>query len=489
MSDATNMSQSLQSCQNKLDLLMQCFGDLVKYAVHENEDEKKMELLTFIHNSNKSMEKFTEMLFKEPKIKRLKQRSFETTGGVPDKKLKLSPSPLMDLPNETWMKILSYLPTYDILKNFNLTCKHFHSLAINPSAIKFIQLNLQKIEESTQYQEFVKLLKRSKALNKLIINGHGRMNHVLSHAFKSKRLKILEVSTFDGTLSKKNLEHLKNSRIAVLKLDEIILKDDAMQQIGAMKMLKSVRIWNSLGARPMNISDLIKNFIDAKIAIEDLALGRSMELNVSTLSKFLEERAESLKKLKIRCTLRDDDKKGYFKWNVPSNLEELYYQNYGRSDAQIKIEFGLETPKLTKLAICNIDGEMLNWFGTQNFPVLERLYLEKEFSNHNDFSANQQTISNLLRNCPSLKSVKLVGLGVSDPQPVDDWCAFLHLMYKTYNVYIDILGSHHWSSWNKSPMKAFEKFLKKTDLATFYKYKKMKANYLEWKEEQPEREW
>ena len=125
MSEVTDMSQSLQHCQNKHDLFMECLGNLVKDAIQENKGERKEELLTFINNSTEKLQQFTKMLVEEPKVNPLKKRPFKTPQQVPDMKLKLSPSPLMDLPNEIWMKILGFLPTYDILQNFNLTCKHF----------------------------------------------------------------------------------------------------------------------------------------------------------------------------------------------------------------------------------------------------------------------------------------------------------------------------------------------------------------------------
>ena len=195
------MSQSQQNYQNKLDL-----------AMEEVEGEKKEELV------------------EEPNVNHLIKRPFETSKQEPEKKLKLSPSPLMDLPNEIWMKILDFLPTYDILKNFNLTCKHFHSLATNPCAIKSFHLKLKNAMESSQYQEIVKVLKRSKTLNKLIINHpwvplvegrtHGRMNHILAHGLKSNHLKTLVVENdtrFGPTLSKKNAEYIKNSKIETAK--------------------------------------------------------------------------------------------------------------------------------------------------------------------------------------------------------------------------------------------------------------------------------
>ena len=492
MSEVTRISQSLQYCQNKLDLAMECFDDLVNNAVDEDKDEEKMALLTFIHNSTKTFEKYTKKLFEEPKVKDLKKISIETSEKVPEKKLKLSESPLMNLPNEIWMKILKYLPTYDILKNFNLTCKQFHSLAISPGAIKSLQLKVENFKESTQYQEIVKVLKRSKTLNKLVINGYrcGHTNHILAHALKSNHLKTLEVSLSESTMTIKNLDYLKNSSIEELRLNNITLDDEAMQKIGALKTLKSVRISNDLANRQMNITELIKTFIDVKIELEDLfTCSDQIEINASTLYEFLKEKAETLKKLKVICIVRNDDRKEDMIWNVPANLEELYYYNCGdRNLRTIKIELGLDMPRLTKLAIRNIDGDMINMLGAQKFPVLERLYLSKAYDNRNGPDVSQQTIFNFLKNCPNLKSLKIMCNELTDPQPVDVWSTFLFEMYKNFNAYLNLTSYYHSGSWN-SLWQNFEKNLKETDLATFYKYTKMKANYLDWKKEQLPIEW
>ena len=463
MSEVTNMSQSQQNCQNKHDLAM------------EDKGERIVELV------------------EEPKTNPLKKRPFETSEQVPEKQLKLSPSPLMDLPNEIWMKILSFLPTYDILKNFNLTCKHFHSLATNPCAIKSFQLKLEKAKESFQYQEIVKILKRSKTLNKLVINGHGRMNHILAHGLKSNRLKTLEVSAdehFEATLSKKNAEYINNSKIECLKLNDITLDNYAMQQIGAVKTLKSFRI-SVRGYRQKleSISELIKTFVDAKIELEDLDIVANYnlgEIYPSVFIKFLEERGETLKKLKIHCPMNDATRKDErklekfsMKWIATSNLEELCYHDYGNQKGNCPIEFGCEMPKLTKLALLHINGNILQKFETQNFPVLERLHLEKSYGKGEN--ASQQTIVNILENCPNLKSVKLRGFNVPDPQSADSWCAFLCKIYKNFNVYIDIMGYHNWSS--KINLQDFEKYLKKTDSGTFVKYTKIKTDYFDWENE------
>ena len=466
-----------------LDLAMERFSDLVKNAVHEDKDEEKMELLTFIHNSTKTLQKFTNILFEEPKVIDQK-RSLETSEQVPAKKLNLSPSPLMDLPNEIWMKILGYLPTSDILRNFNLTCKHFHFLATNPGAIKFLEL--KNVDKSDQYQQIVKVLKRSKTLNKLTIdNCSTHMNHILAHALKSNHLRTLEVLGYEATLSKKNVEYIKNSNINVLKLESINLKDDEMQIIGALKTLKSIRISNLANSRAMDVSELIKTLANVNTRIEDLALvsrrhnGGHLRINNLTLRNFLISKTDSLKKLKVICYVTKEDKSNNdkVKWSASPNLEELYFMDYcSKSDRTFKIELGLDMPKLTELVLFNIEGEMLNVLGSKSFPLLERLNLHRgSGAEFGVGTPDRQHILDILENCPSFKSVRLSQFGLSNPQPADDWHTFLYEVYENFNVYINILKPRR--------LIIFEEYLKKTSLTTFYKYTKMKANYLDWSKE------
>ena len=419
----------------------------------------------------------TEMLHKGSKNKRPQERSVQTSEEVPDKKLKLSPSPLMELPNEIWMKILSYLPTCDILKNFNLTCKRFHSLAINPGAIKF--LRVKNITDTGEYQEVVKVLKRSKTLKKLSIKHcTSHMNHILAHALKSNHLKTLKIYGSDGYLSKKTAEYLKNSNVEILRLKNVSLKEDAIHQIGAMKTLKTIGITTSMNSPHMKISELLKNFVNTNTRLETLDLRSSrlmknpIKISASTLKNFL-EKTETLKKLNIHCYLTKEVQ-NEMKWNPNPNIEELIFQCYSPR-SPLKIEFGQAMPKLTYLALSNTDEEMLSVFSTQNFPLLERLYLRRAYGGLNP---DPQVIFNILENCPTLKSVRLVGFGLSDPNPVGEWHSFLHRIYKVFNAYIDIY--RHDDYHQRSPLKLFEDYLEKTDLATFEKYKKMKADYLDW---------
>ena len=220
----------------------------------------------------------------------------------------------------------------------------------------------------------------------------------------------------------------------------------------------------------MKFSELLKNFVNTNTRLETLALlstchmKNPMNISASALKNFL-EKTETLKKLYIHCYVtKDQNDQNEVKWNANPNMEELYFYCY-RTPSALKIEFSQAMPKLTVLALSSIDEKMLSVFCTQSFPLLERLYLRRGYGALNP---DLQVIYNILKNCPNLKSVQLTCFDFSDPIQVG---AFLHGVYKDFNAYIDIL-THQENH-------QFEDYLEKTDLATFEKYKKMKANYLD----------
>ena len=46
----------------------------------------------------------------------------------------------LKLPNEMWIKIMSYLRNEDIFRNFALASKHFNVLTLDPCAVKYLDL-------------------------------------------------------------------------------------------------------------------------------------------------------------------------------------------------------------------------------------------------------------------------------------------------------------------------------------------------------------
>ena len=70
--------------------------------------------------------------------------------GSQAKRIKLN---TLELPNEMWMKILSYLQFKDVFGNFALVNKHFHALTLHPSAVKYLHLQDSKIKNKKKIYE------------------------------------------------------------------------------------------------------------------------------------------------------------------------------------------------------------------------------------------------------------------------------------------------------------------------------------------------
>ena len=77
------------------------------------------------------------------------------------KRSKLTPT---KLPNEMWMKIMSYLKNKDIFGSFALVNKHFNVLTLDPCAVKY--LNLEDFEDQAKsmayYQKWMVVIKRDR---------------------------------------------------------------------------------------------------------------------------------------------------------------------------------------------------------------------------------------------------------------------------------------------------------------------------------------
>ena len=76
-----------------------------------------------------------------------------------------------ELPNEIWLEILSYLSTYDVLKNVAGVSKRFHKLSEDPYVIRKIEVDpaqfWPKDKEEIYCFDFLGVLKRSVKLRSL----------------------------------------------------------------------------------------------------------------------------------------------------------------------------------------------------------------------------------------------------------------------------------------------------------------------------------
>ena len=89
-----------------------------------SDENRKLQLLDgmkSLMNPKSSVKRPIEVADNDSEAKRLKLTAFE-------------------LPNEMWMKIMSHLKNKDIFKSFALVNKHFHALTLDPSTVKYLEL-------------------------------------------------------------------------------------------------------------------------------------------------------------------------------------------------------------------------------------------------------------------------------------------------------------------------------------------------------------
>ena len=81
------------------------------------------------------------------------------------KETKIKNVPIPELPNETWLEIMSYSSTFDVLRNIARVSKRFHKLSEDPHVIRKIEVQSvqtwPKDKEEKYCDDFLRVLKRS----------------------------------------------------------------------------------------------------------------------------------------------------------------------------------------------------------------------------------------------------------------------------------------------------------------------------------------
>ena len=336
------------------------------------------------------------------------------------------------LPNELWMKILTYLTTHDIFANFSLVNNHFHGLTLNPSAIKYIQI---KDVAYLQVDKMKKVLKRCKNLKELSITKDAVGN---DDAFLVEAMKIC-----------KNLKSVK------------ISADTHIRSIARYRRAINTFIEN-------NHSTLKK--IDLKISPERSSEGGNVALKSLSLCQNLKE---------LSGTFHQYD----MKWiSQCRSLIKLQLINmYGYELDQIFDE-KMDIPYLKCLSIDGLyfdDDDDYDKLSQQNLPALEKLYLTSDswFFYDSRATLDLEEILNLVENFPKLNTLhiddeKLPEANVSN----EELCE----IFKDYGILV-IFGSIYYVS---NIQKNFEDFLEHDPL-TLEKYKQAKRSYAKWCKNNP----
>ena len=148
----------------------------------------------------------------------------------------LQQNPLCDstgFPNEIWLKVIQYLPTKDVFRNFALICKRFNNLTQDSSAVKYLEVNA--IKTWPKYESVCKIISKSKSLIEFKIIKSGDFENKLITKLKSLvGLKIHKPNDFDNALICQALRF--HPRLKILKIRIKQLDSEAFNTIALSKI-------------------------------------------------------------------------------------------------------------------------------------------------------------------------------------------------------------------------------------------------------------
>ena len=131
----------------------------------------------------------------------------------------------IELPDELWIIIFTYLCTEDIFQNVILVCKRFHILCMDSTCVLIKKMSLSRgsssnFDSTSQDREY-KLLKTSKHLTSFILNNRADVEYLSYLALQhSPNLRHMELKNCD----------LSNDCRAT-----IVVKGQALQHISLIK--------------------------------------------------------------------------------------------------------------------------------------------------------------------------------------------------------------------------------------------------------------
>ena len=218
-----------------------------------------------------------------------RKRQMTSLVDLNSKKRKPKPMELFDVPNEIWLKIMSYLKFSDVLKNFNLVCKHFNHLSLDSSAIKYIQL--KGIKDRKLYNQSVTVLKRCKTIREINVYNCHYLRDLSSHIFKSsaglRKLKMEGMEIYPNALHNSKLcQGLQ--RIEFINMN---IADKTLLGVAQIKTLKYLKLHmcvfdgNNYSRRTVIMKNCIKELVENCKQFEELHLDLVTDLDLQDICK------------------------------------------------------------------------------------------------------------------------------------------------------------------------------------------------------------
>ena len=378
----------------------------------------------------------TKMLeLKKPKTFR-KRAALELEIVEADKKRKLNQIKIPQVPDEIWLKILNFMDSKTIFANFALVCKNFHRLTLDSGAVKSIELD--DIKSSEHYKNAMKVLKRSKNIDRVKIEYSSTTycNNFITQAFKSNpKLKSLIVSKnwFQLTNSTKKVfgKNLETLALGAILLDD---NEEIVNAILSQRNLKTLHLSHILES---NILTKLLNLLPKKCKkLSDVHFGSILHGDVtriaSTFDNFFEEVKENLKSFK--CHVTNDPTWEQILKNLSlckklevleifdalfisnttltiismlPNLKSLTLTRLGSNATELSTLFqkmNLEKLEYLQIESNPLSNEELQTFLNRKPPNLRHLW----FPNCPNLDLEESTMKNL-KNCPKLKNVGFDG--------------------------------------------------------------------------------
>ena len=360
------------------------FEEFCKFGkeVLDGNDEKrkvKLEGMQYLMNSNT-------ISIKRP----IEDTSF-------DSQAKITKLSLVKLPNEMWMKILSYLEVGDILGNFALVNKRFHGLSLDPYAVKYLHLcdDKDKAKSKKHFKKWMEIVKRCRTLIGLSIvdiNQISDWNALISETLKNNQtIKILDISICglqQFLISTEVTKALKLAKqLQILRTFWVTFTPDFLDEICKLKSLKNfTAIKSNKSVHPEFIERLAfsKNPIE-QFRIHNLdKIPSNYENGISKAINFLfSEKRDTIKiynKFGLRKDVYINKEIDHTKCYPLPNLDvcqniTAIYENLHEHD----LELISNLPKLENLFIDSYiikDANYVEHFNHMNFSSLKSLSLK-----------------------------------------------------------------------------------------------------------------
>ena len=432
---------------------------------------------------------------KESVGKRQSDSNIEVSHEHRNKQVKLDPKRKVELPDEIWMKILSYVNSTDLFQNVTLVCQRFYN--IHRSAVQYLEIESFSLQNKRQFKSAKRILSQCNSLKlfkikwmetrtgnpKLMVSYMNEMiKQVLvsapnlkmlgyptvhDHQFMSSHLETKTVEAI-GTLGKQ-LEHLEvdhalffegfNSNFNDLKslfLKNFTSSSDISSLSKKCPKLESIRLDFLRILENENIS--IKVFEDffSKMALTALKEVSFQSLFNNQLLRCISQCNKIVKFKAFDCNITEFGFDCISKMslnelvlhrNFPSCLLRFSDPPSNSSEALKSFLKNLNKEKLKCLVLSEcrgFDTSVFKELSKQYFPELETLFVGDCSV---EFEKPHGIIKKLIENCPKLKNIHLKG------KFDNKYNHLLIAMCKDSNISLKIHKSHcisfsmHYNYW------------------------------------------